>query len=455
MTDDRDFTSYVAARWTPLVRSLVALGAPLRVAHRGAAETLSRCHDAWDERDEWVDLDVHVFQDLVNRWAQRRDAWWERPVGDDEVQALTEAGWPSLETVLDRIDVADRTALVLHEVAGLSPDQVMDVAGADGVPANPMLVADLHQVVELLPVEQPPVAEMIAASQRRQRRRRALSVAGGVAVLAVAGVVVAVALRYDDRSADPNPETFDPVTSRTYDNPSPLAWYADGTLYLPHSQVDLRDVRDFAQWDDGAVYLDLRGNLITVTKDGDRRLIATVDPDSTFLVSDTKDQLVWLDPDGPVLVEYDLDTRARVREVDLEEGPVSIVSLEDAGAYVASGEQLLTVNLNEGYVDVVPDWRLPGELQRDGRFVLTQEGAGAPTTRIRLYDTDTTHPVPLNIEEPRSVTAAGFAPDGSVVMLIEPPGSQVSEVHRCPPPYTECQQVALYPPGGARSLLPR
>ena len=210
MTDDRDFTSYVAARWTPLVRSLVALGAPLTVAHRGAAETLSRCHDAWDERDEWVDLDVHVFQDLVNRWGQHRDAWWERPVGDDEVQALTDAGWPSLETVLDRIDVADRTALVLHEVAGLSPDQVMDVAGADGVPTNPMLVADLHQVVELLPVEQPPIAEMIAASQRRQRRRRALSVAGGVAVLAVAGVVVAVALRYDDRSADPNPETFEP-----------------------------------------------------------------------------------------------------------------------------------------------------------------------------------------------------------------------------------------------------
>ena len=455
MTDDRDFTSYVAARWTPLVRSLVALGAPLTVAHRGAAETLSRCHDAWDERDEWIDLDVHVFRDLVIRWDQRRDAWWERPVGDDEVHALTEAGWPALETVLDRMDVADRTALVLHEVAGLSPDQVLDVAEADGVLSNPALVADLHQAVELLPVDQPPIAEMIAASQRRRGRRRALSVAGGVAVLAVAGVVVAVALRYDDRSADPNPETFDPAPSRAYDNPSPLAWYADGTLYLPDSQVDLRDVRAFAQWDDGAVYLDLRGNLITVTKDGDRRLITTLDPDSTFLVSDTKDQLVWVDPDGPVLVDYDLDTRQRVREVDLEEGPVRIVSLEDAGAYVASGEQLLSVNLDAGYVGVVPDWRLPGELQRDGRFVLTQEGAGAPTARIRLYDTDTDRPIALDIDEPRSITAAGFAPDGSVVLLLESPSSQVPEVHRCPTPYAECELVAWYPAGGARSLLPR
>jgi hypothetical protein len=453
MTDDRDFTSYVAARWTPLVRSLLALGAPLAAAHRGAAETLSRCHDAWDERDAWVDLDVHVFQDLVSRWGRRRDAWWELSARDHEVEAAT--GWPEIEAALDRIGVAERTALVLQEVGGLNPTQVQDVTGADGVPSDSALVADLHQAAETFPVDQPPIAEMIAASRRRRGGMRALSIAGGVAVLVVAGVVTAVVLRADDPPVDDAGETFDPVTSRTYDNPSPLAWYADGTLYLPHSQVDLRDVRDFAQWDDGAVYLDLRGNLVTVTRDGDRRLIATMDPDGSFLVSDTKDRVVWVDPEGPVLVDYDLDTRARVREVDLDEGPVRIVSLEDAGAYVASGEQLLSVNLDAGYVDVVPDWRLPGELQRDGRFVLTQEGAGAATARIRLYDTDTDRPVPLDIDEPRSVTAASFAPDGSLVMLLEPPGSQVSEVHRCATPYSECQLIAWYPAGGAASLLPR
>jgi hypothetical protein len=274
-------------------------------------------------------------------------------------------------------------------------------------------------------------------------------------VVVVVGVVTAIVLRAGDPSADESAETFDPATSRTYDNPAPLAWYADGTLYLPHSQVDLRDVRDFAQWDDGAVYLDLRGNLVTVTRDGERRLIAALDPDSTFLVSDTKDQLVWVDPDGPSLVEYDLDTQERLREIDLEEGPVRIVSLEDAGAYVASTGQLLAVNLDVGSVDAVPDWRLPGELERDGRYVLTQEGTGAATARIRLYDTDTAHPITLDIDEPRSVTAARFAPDHSVVMLLEPPGSQVSEVHRCAAPYTECQLVAWYPAGGARSLLPR
>lgn len=453
MTDDRDFTSYVAARWTPLVRSLLALGAPLEAAHRGAAETLSRCHDSWDERDAWADLDVHVFQDLVSRWKRRRDAWWELSARDREVEAAP--GWPEIEATLDRIDVAGRTALVLREVARLSPDQAQDVAGADGAPADPALVAGLRAAVEMFPVDQPPVAEMIAASRRRRGRMRALSVAGGVAVVVVAGVVTAIALRAGNPSADESVETFDPVTSRSYDNPSPLAWYADGTLYLPHSQVDLRDVRAFAQWDDGAVYLDLRGNLVTVTRDGERRLVAAVDPDSTFLVSDTEDRLVWVDPEGPLLVDYDLDTQERLREVDLEERPVRIVSLEDAGAYVASAEQLLSVNLDQGSVDVVPDWRLPGELERDGRFVLTQEGAGAATARIRLYDTDTAHPVALDIDEPRSVTAARFAPDHSVVMLLEPPGSQVSEVHRCATPYADCQLVAWYPAGGARSLLPR
>ena len=454
MTDDRDFTSYVAARWTPLVRSLVALGAPLAAAHRSAAETLSRCHDAWDERDAWVDLDVHVFQDLVNRWEHRRDAWWERPLGDDEVEALTAAGWPGVEAELDRIDVPDRKALVLHAVGGLTEAQVLDVAGAEGVPSNPTLVTEVHDALEMLPVDQPPLAEMIAASQHRRGRRRAFSIAAGVAVVAVAGVVTALVLRYDP-PADQDPETFDRVRSRAYNSPSPVAWYGSGTLYLPHSQVDLRDVRDFAQWDDGAVYLDLRGNLVTVNRDGYRDLIATLGPDSSFYVSDTEDEIVWVDSDGPELVDYDLDTGERRLELDLEGDRARIVSLQDTTAYVASGEQLLSVDLDDGAVDVVPDWRLPGELDRDGRFVLTQEGAGAATARIRLYDTDTGRPVPLDIDEPRSVTAARFGPDGSVVLILEPPGVQVSELHRCISPYGPCMLIAWFPAGGARSRLPR
>ena len=81
-----------------------------------------------------------------------------------------------------------------------------------------------------------------------------------------------------------------------------------------------------------------------------------------------------------------------------------------AGAYVASGEQLLSVDLEDGLVDVVPDWRLPGELHRDGRYVLTQEGGGAATARVRLYDTVTDRPIALDIDDPRSVPRPGSRP---------------------------------------------
>ncbi len=51
------------------------------------------------------------------------------------------------------------------------------------------------------------------------------------------------------------------------------------------------------------------------------------------------------------------------------------------------------------------------------------------------------------------MSAARFAADGSVMLLVEPPGARVSEVQRCEAPYDECRLVAFFPPGGARSLL--
>src|SRR5690349_13943213 len=112
MTDDLDFTSYVTARWAHLVRCLIGTGVPPRLAHDGVAETLSRVHDEWDDRDEWADIDVHVVRELFGRWDRRADAWWAEPVPDSETEDLAEAGWPGIEAELDRMDVDDRRALV-------------------------------------------------------------------------------------------------------------------------------------------------------------------------------------------------------------------------------------------------------------------------------------------------------------------------------------------------------
>jgi len=454
MTDDRDFASYVAARWPLLVRCLVTVGAPLDAAHRTAEESLSRCHDDWDDRDEWADLEVHVLRELFDRWDRPRDAWWERPMGEAEADALAEVDWSEIEAGLDRMSVPKRQALALREVAGLSPDQVRAVTGVEPGRHNPTLVADLVAALDLLPVDPPRIEAMIAASAHRKGSRRMISLAAVVGLVAIAGVVTLLVLRHEDPAPEESPAEFGPVESVPGFNASPIAWYAGGKLYLPHAQMDVADVREFAQWEEGAVYLDLRGDLVTVTEDGERDLLASLGPDGSFAVDDFDDRVVWIDPSGPELVDYNLETDERRLEVPLDE-PARVVFIEGQRAYITSDASFLAVELVGGAVHPAVDRRLPGELDRDGRFVLTREGGGAATSRVRLNDTATGRPVPLDIDEPRHVSAARFAPDGAVIMLVEPPDAEISEIHRCEPPYDECRRIAYYPSGGARSLLAR
>ncbi len=457
MTDDLDFTSYVTARWAQLVRCLVAIGVPLGLAHEVAADTLSRVHDEWDARDEWADIDVHVLRDLFDRWDRRRDAWWERPPSESDAEDLAEAGWPDVEAQLDRMDADDRRALVLGAVVGLAPDQVSEVIGARVRRLEHAGIPELLPTVELVPVDPPPVEALIAASAGRRRGRRRSSIGAALALVLVAGLVTLLVVTRDDDPVtdDEGPERFATVESVAYANPSPIAWYADGTLYLPKTQVDVNDVREFAQWGDGAVYLDLRGNLITVDRDGVRIRIATLGLQASFAVFDDQDKAVWVDPAVPELVVYDLVSDERVLVRELSEQSSRIVLVEEGLAYLTYGENFIQVDLGDGLIKPADDVRLPGELDRLGQYALTREGGGAATSRVRLYDLRTTRPVPLDLEKPRSVSAARFAPDGSVLLLVEAPRARISEVRRCAQPFGHCRLVAFFPAGGARSLLPR
>jgi hypothetical protein len=451
MTDDRDFTSYVAARWTQLVRSLFALGAPLHHAHESAAVAVSRCHDDWDERDEWGDLDVHVFRELLETWERRRAGWWERPVGPEEAEALADGGWAEVEAVLDRMTVPKRRALVLREVAGLGIDQARALAGVDPGHPDPEVLANLLGVLDLLPVDPPRIEAMIALSKGRRTRRMLVSLSAGLAVLAIAGVVTAVVLRHDDAGNDSS-DGFGPVRSEQKFNPSPIAYYADGHLHLARSQVAVPDLREFASWNEGAVYLDLRGNLATVTGDGERALIEALGAEGSFAVSDLEDRVVWIDPDASELVDYDLVSEERVLEVELPSSS-RLVLLEGQRAYLTSDEGFFAVELQDGAIHQAVDRRLPGELDRDGRYVLTREGGGAATSRVRLTDTTTGAQVRLDIDDPGHVSAARFAPDGAVILLVEPPTAQISEVRRCEVPFDRCPRIGFYPAGGARAVL--
>jgi hypothetical protein len=233
-----------------------------------------------------------------------------------------------------------------------------------------------------------------------------------------------------------------------------MAWYADGTLFLTETRIIVRDVREFAEWGDGAVYLDLRGNLITISPEGTRVRIATLGLDATFAVFDEADQVVWVDPAVPELVLYDLATDEQVLVRELSESSSRIAYVEEGLAYLTFGEDFISVDLEDGVIAPATDRRLPGELDRDSPYALTREGGGAATPRVRLYDTVTESPIQLDVEHPRDVSAARFASDGSVMLLVEPPGTPLGEVHRCEPPYDECRRIAFFPSGGARSLLP-
>ncbi len=351
MTDDLDFTSYVSARWAQLVRCLIGIGAPPGPAHDGTADTLSRVHDDWDGRDEWADIDVHVVRELFDRWDRRRDAWWTEPVPQSEVEDLAEAGWPEVEAQLDVMQVADRRALVLERVVGLAPDQIRDLTGVPVRRPEYGSVPELGPVLEQVPVDPPPIEALIAASASRRRRRLKTSIASGLALLLVAGLVALLVANREEPTTEEGPEQFATAESIAYPNPSPMAWYADGSLYLPQTQVEVRDVREFAQWGDGAVYLDVRGNLITVSRDGERVRIATMGLEATFAVFDEADQVVWVDPVVPELVLYDLATDERVLERELSESSSRIAFVEEDLAYLTHGENFIRVDLRDGVID--------------------------------------------------------------------------------------------------------
>nr|MBA3783095.1 hypothetical protein [Nocardioides sp.] len=158
-----DFTSFVQARWPVLVRSLVAEGVEVGEAEAVVARVLARLRPGWSRLARDEDADVRV-------WADVRAA------------------------------------------AGLSPDEGAVAPVLD----DPVLIqrtADVrvsHQPLGLI------------EEQARQRRRTALR---GVAIAAVAVVIVGVYLAWATTRA-PAPDVVVEA------NPAPVPWYAKGRLHL-------------------------------------------------------------------------------------------------------------------------------------------------------------------------------------------------------------------------------
>jgi RNA polymerase sigma-70 factor (sigma-E family) len=109
---DDGFTSFMAARWPTLVRSLVTLGCEPHEAEDVAQAALMRCYASWEKVCRADDLDAYVFRTVLNVWNKsRRRRWW----GERPVELLPERPTP---TDMD----LDTRAAIDHALGGLSPE---------------------------------------------------------------------------------------------------------------------------------------------------------------------------------------------------------------------------------------------------------------------------------------------------------------------------------------------
>jgi RNA polymerase sigma-70 factor (sigma-E family) len=133
-----DFSEYVAARWTSLVRSAVLLGCSHAEAEDLVQTALERCLLKWGKVQAADDRDAYVHRVLINIFVSGRRRRWigEKPTatlpehagldpttGIDDTDAVMRA--------LDRLPSDQRTAVVLRYYAHLSEQQmatVLDVA---------------------------------------------------------------------------------------------------------------------------------------------------------------------------------------------------------------------------------------------------------------------------------------------------------------------------------------
>lgn len=132
--DDTDFAAYLAARWPPLVRSVMLLGCPRQEAEDVVRSGLARCYLAWERVRRADDVDAHVYRAVLDSWhrsnRRRRGATpLEAPPEPVAVEDVTDQVLlrRALETSLAALTPEHREVLVLRFVAGLTDVQVAEV----------------------------------------------------------------------------------------------------------------------------------------------------------------------------------------------------------------------------------------------------------------------------------------------------------------------------------------
>jgi RNA polymerase sigma-70 factor (sigma-E family) len=153
MDPDADYTTYVRARWDPLVRSAVLLGCSPTEAEDIVQTTLVRCYSGWAKVQSADVPDAYVYRILVNCLAKsRRRSWWaESPTErlpdrlvHDPADAVAERA--SLFAALNELSASHRAVVVLRYFADLSERQVADALGIPAGTVKSRLSRGLEQL---------------------------------------------------------------------------------------------------------------------------------------------------------------------------------------------------------------------------------------------------------------------------------------------------------------------
>lgn len=136
MSEDDDFSEYVAARWASLVRSAVLLGCSRPEAEDLVQTALERCLLKWDKVRVAEDRNAYVHRMLINLFISARRRRWtgERPTAVlpdrtslDETISVDDSD--AVMRALDRLTREQRAAVVLRYYAHLSEQQMASVLG--------------------------------------------------------------------------------------------------------------------------------------------------------------------------------------------------------------------------------------------------------------------------------------------------------------------------------------
>lgn len=395
-----DFPDYFAARWAPLVRSVVLLGWSRALAERIVAAALGSCRRDWRELSDTGDLDGEVLATLAATTAQARRHGLgpdgpEDPADptDDEAVDHHVATYAALDALPD----PERTRLVVAAVLGR------------GRTDRAALLDDVRRVAAAVRVGPAPDPEELPTRLVPRRTGRLVVVGAAVVGLLVAATYALGVVRPDPADGPDDPDgrsvqRLAPVEVEEASNPAPVSWWADGVLHLATVSLRVPEAVDLAEVHDGAVVTDDEGRVVLVREDGARTLLGRSVGGSGLAV-DEGATLAWIEPDGTVVV-HDLFTdrdvdRRRLDIVDL--AAVRVVSL-DGGA----------VHLTSSYGDV--RWA-PGDTSTTVAQppVLLDRASGAALSRVG--------PGSVRVEQPffsvgftRPGDGGSISSDGSVVV---------------------------------------